>query len=234
MKLPVVLATANPDKAREICEILTEVVGRSLAAWALTVDDDIVAFYVTTPERLVDELPDLPRLAVRPDVEETGATLEENARIKARGVAAVIGLATIADDTGLEVDALGGAPGVRAARYAGPDATYADNVGKLLHELEGAGVDAGQVLRTARFATVATTCWPDGRELSVRGEVEGVITAVPRGAGGFGYDPVFAPVEGDGRTFAEMSADEKHMLSHRGRAFRALAAALVEVNGSEG
>ena len=227
MKLPVVLATANPDKAREICEILTEVVGHSLAAWALTVDDDTVAFYVTTPERLVEELPDLPRVSVRPDVEETGATLEENARIKARGVAEVIGLATIADDTGLEVDALGGAPGVRAARYAGPDATYADNVGKLLDDLQdaGAGAGAGSERRTARFATVATTCWPDGREVSVRGEVEGVITAAPRGAGGFGYDPVFV-VPRLGKTLAQLSSSQKNRLSHRSQAFSKVPALL--------
>jgi len=234
MKLPVVLATANPDKAQEICEILTEVLGHSLAAWALTFDDDTVAFYVTTPERLADELADLPRMLQAPDVAETGSTLEENARIKARGVAAAIGLPAIADDTGLEVDALGGAPGVRAARYAGFDATYTDNVEKLLAELARAGAGHDLAARTARFATVATACWPDGRELSVRGEVEGVIAPEPRGAGGFGYDPVFAPIDGDGRTFAEMSTEEKHVLSHRGRAFRALAAALVDVNGSDG
>jgi XTP/dITP diphosphohydrolase len=158
-----------------------------------------------------------------PDVEETGATLEENARIKATGLAGALGMLTIADDTGLEVDALDGAPGVYSARYAGPDATYDDNVAKLLRELEG----VYPALRTARFATVALARWPDGRELVERGEVEGVITAAPAGHNGFGYDPVFVPTEGDGRTFAQMTAAEKHALSHRGRAFAALVAALT-------
>jgi XTP/dITP diphosphohydrolase len=129
----------------------------------------------------------------------------------------------IADDTGLEVDALEGAPGVYSARYAGPSATYDDNVAKLLRELEG----VYPALRTARFATVALAYWPDGRELVERGEVEGVITAAPGGVNGFGYDPVFVPTEGDGRTFAQMSAAEKHALSHRGRAFASLVVALT-------
>ena len=131
-------------------------------------------------------------------------------------------LLAFADDTGLEVDAIDGAPGVHAARYAGPDATYADNVAKLLRELEG----VYPALRTARFATVAMTCWPDGREVASRGEVEGVIAAAPAGEHGFGYDPVFVPTEGDGRTFAEMTGAEKHAVSHRGRAFAALAETL--------
>jgi XTP/dITP diphosphohydrolase len=231
MELPVVLATANPDKAREICEIVTDVVGHSLAAYALGVaaDDRTVAFFVTAPDRLAGELGALPALVTAPDVEETGATLEANARIKARGVCALTGVVAIADDTGLEVDALDGAPGVHSARYAGDDASYADNVQKLLAEL--ARVDAAEGARTARFATVAMACWPDGRELAVRGEVEGRIADVPRGEGGFGYDAVFVPAEGDGRTFAEMAAEEKHALSHRGRAFRALAVALDRAHG---
>ena len=155
-------------------------------------------------------------------MEETGATLEENARIKASALAAATGMLAIADDTGLEVDALDGAPGIYAARYAGEDATYADNVSKILRELEG----VYPTLRTARFATVAIACWPDGRELAVRGEVEGVIAATRSGESGFGYDPVFVPTEGDGRTFAQMTAGEKHAISHRGRAFAKLAAAL--------
>ena len=109
-----------------------------------------------------------------------------------------------------------------AARYAGPDATYADNVAKLLRELEG----VYPALRTARFATVAIACWPDGREIAVRGEVEGVIAATAAGDSGFGYDPVFVPTEGDGRSFAQMTAAEKHAISHRGRAFAKLADAL--------
>ena len=164
----------------------------------------------------------LEELGAAPDVEETGASLEENARIKARGLCEAMGMLAIADDTGLEVDALDGAPGIYAARYAGPNATYADNVSKLLRELEGVYPS----LRTARFATVALARWPDGREIAVRGEVEGVIAATPAGDTGFGYDPVFVPVEGDGRTFAQMTAAEKHAISHRGRAFAALAVAL--------
>lgn len=223
LELPFVLASGNPDKAREIAEILAVAFDVPLASWAVSVDGgggEAVAFLVSAPGPV-----DLPRLAGPPDVEETGATLEENARIKATGLVAATGLWAVADDTGLEVDALGGAPGVRAARYAGEGATYADNVAKLLRELDAAGArDAGA--RTARFATVATACWPDGREVSARGVVEGVVATAPRGGSGFGYDPVFVPSEGDGRTFAEMSPAEKHALSHRGRAFRALAARL--------
>jgi len=193
--LRIVLATANPDKTREIHHVLA-----------------------TLP--LAIEL--VPRPADVPDVEETGATLADNARLKARALCTAVGLPALADDTGLEVDALGGAPGVRAGRFAGDDATYADNVERLLRELE----DVAPERRTARFATVAVVCFPDGHELLGRGEVEGVIASVPRGAGGFGYDPVFEPLEGGGRTFAEMTTAEKHTLSHRGRALRALAALL--------
>ena len=158
-------------------------------------------------------------------MEETGDTLEANARLKARAVAAAAGLPAMADDTGLEVDALGGAPGVYSARYAGEGATYADNVAKLLDEL--GSLPGGGGARRARFRTVALVAWPDGREVAAEGTVEGRIAAVARGGGGFGYDPVFVPDEGGGRTFAEMAAGEKHAVSHRGRAFRALAAALT-------
>ena len=163
----------------------------------------------------------VPRPAHVPEVDETAATLEGNARLKARALVEATGEAAVADDTGLEVDALGGRPGVRAARYAGEGATYADNVAKLLAELDGVAD------RTARFRTVAVACFPDGADLVAEGEVSGRIALTPQGAGGFGYDPVFVPDGGDGRTFAEMSADEKHALSHRGRAFRALAALLA-------
>jgi XTP/dITP diphosphohydrolase len=117
---------------------------------------------------------------------------------------------------------LGGAPGVYSARYAGERATYDDNVAKLLRELENVED------RRARFATVALARWPDGQEVVRRGVVAGRILASPRGTAGFGYDPVFVPDEGDGRTFAEMTPDEKHSVSHRGRAFRALVATLIE------
>jgi len=219
LPLPLVLATQNPDKAREIVEIFVDHANVPLAAYAI----EDVAFLLDTPEHVAEAVDALAVLAERPDVEETGSTLEENARIKARALADALGMLAVADDTGLEVDALHGAPGVRSARYASEDATYADNVAKLLLELH----DVGPSSRTARFATVAMARWPDGRETSVRGEVEGVITDAPRGRDGFGYDPVFAPFEGDGRTFAEMAPDEKHAVSHRGRAFRALAAALT-------
>ena len=187
-----VLATANPDKAAEISAILGE--GVELR----------------------------PRPDSIGDVEETGDTLVENARLKAQALAAATGLPAIADDTGLEVDALDGRPGVRSSRYAGEGASYADNVAKLLVELDG--VDEP---RAARFRTVALAAWPDGRELAAEGFVAGHITSAARGAGGFGYDPVFVPDEGDGRSFAEMAPEEKHRLSHRGRAFRALAALLA-------
>ena len=192
---PFVLATANPDKAREIADIL----------------------YAVLPDLELLERP-----ADVPEVDETGATLEDNARLKAVALREATGLPAIADDTGLEVDALDGAPGVFSARFAGADATYADNVAKLLDAL--AGVPAPR--RTARFVTVALACWPDGREVVANGSVDGVIASGPRGAEGFGYDPLFVPREGDGRTFAEMTAAEKHQSSHRGRAFAALADAL--------
>ena len=197
-----VLATANPDKAAEIRAVLHDA----------GLDIELV-----------------PRPDDVPEVDETGITLEDNARLKAVALCEATGLPAVADDTGLEVDALGGAPGVYSARYAGEDATYADNVDKLLDALTG--VDAAG--RTARFSTVALARWPDGREVAAIGDVEGVIAPAARGDGGFGYDPLFVPVEGDGRTFAEMSADEKHRVSHRGRAFRTLADGLKVVEALE-
>jgi len=186
-----VLASMNRDKARELLELL-DLPGIELVSLA-----------------------DLPG-AQAP--EESGATLEENARLKARAALAFSGLPAIADDTGLEVEALGGRPGVHAARYAGPQASYADNVAKLLGEL--AGVPAGR--RGARFRTAIVVGWPDGVEIGAEGTLEGRITAAPRGAGGFGYDPVFE-VEDRGRTLAELTAAEKNALSHRARAVRSLA-----------
>jgi XTP/dITP diphosphohydrolase len=190
-----VLATANPDKAAEVRQILAEALG------------DV-------------EL--LPRPDGVPEVEEDGDTLVSNARLKAVALVEATGQACVADDTGLEVNALGGAPGVYSARYAGEHASYADNFSKLLAEL--AGVEKAQ--RTARFRTVALARFPDGSEVVASGAVDGHIAMEPQGTSGFGYDPVFVPDGGDGRTFAEMSAPEKHAVSHRGRAFRALAEAL--------
>jgi XTP/dITP diphosphohydrolase len=152
-----------------------------------------------------------------PDVDETEDTLAGNALLKARAVVAATGHAAIADDTGLEVDALDGAPGVTTARYAGEDASYDDNVDKMLRELEG--VD----LRTARFRTAVALVTPAGDELVVEGVLEGVITTERRGSGGFGYDPIF---EVGGRTLAEIPAEEKNEISHRAQALHALAAAL--------
>ena len=220
LPLPFVLATGNADKAREINEIFVALIDEPLAAFALTLGPETFGYLLDRPGDLADRVPRPHGLVTAPDVEETGATLVENARIKATALTAAMGMLAIADDTGLEVDALGGAPGVHAARFAGPDATYADNVAKLLREMHDAPV------RAARFATVAIACWPDGREVAVRGEVAGVIAAEPAGRNGFGYDSVFVPTEGGGRTFAQMTPDEKHAISHRGRAFVALARAL--------
>lgn len=153
-----------------------------------------------------------------PDVSETGETLEENALLKGRAVAEAVGLPALADDTGLEVSALGGAPGVHTARFAGEGARYEDNVAKMIE------VMAGVADRTARFRTVVALVFPDGVELVAEGQLEGIITEQPRGDGGFGYDPVF---EVDGLTLAEMSGEEKNRLSHRARAIRALAGSVV-------
>ncbi len=165
-----------------------------------------------------------PRPPEVPDVVEDADTLVGNARLKALALCEATGCAAVADDTGLEVDALGGAPGVRSARYAGEPSDDTANVARLLAEL--ARLPEGTP-RTARFRTVALVRRPDGTETLAEGTVEGVITTERRGTNGFGYDPVFVPVEGDGRTFAELTAEEKNEVSHRGRAFRALAALLA-------
>jgi XTP/dITP diphosphohydrolase len=198
-RLRLVLATANKDKAAEIAAIMSGELGDAL--------------------ELVARPPEVA------EVDETGSTLEDNARLKARALLEATGLPAVADDTGLEVDALGGAPGVYSSRFAGPRASYAENVAKLVAELAEAGA-THPAARRARFRTVAIACFPGGREVVAHGVVEGVIAPDARGTGGFGYDPVFVPDGGDGRTFAEMTAAEKHATSHRGRAFRALAVGL--------
>lgn len=148
-------------------------------------------------------------------VEETGATFEENALLKARALAtATTGALAVADDSGIEIDHLGGAPGIHSARWTGDG----DWIPRVLRKLDG--VPAAD--RTCRYVCAAAAVWPDGREVVVRGEVEGVVVDAPRGEGGFGYDPIVAPVEGDGRTFGEMTAAEKHAISHRARAFSEL------------
>ncbi|MEK7410950.1 MAG: RdgB/HAM1 family non-canonical purine NTP pyrophosphatase [Actinomycetota bacterium] len=190
--LRVVCASANPHKVAEIADLMSGVV-------------DLIA----RPTDLAD-------------VEESADTLVGNARLKARAVCAATGLPALADDTGLEVDALNGAPGVRSARFAGVAADDAANRRKLLVELQGVAAEQ----RTARFRTVALICWPDGHEDVAEGTCEGRIAMSEHGERGFGYDSLFVATDGDGRTFAEMTIDEKHKLSHRGRAFRALAVLL--------
>lgn len=194
-----VCASANPDKVAEMAAVL----------------DGLVVLE--------------PRPVGLGDVVEDAPDLEGNARLKARAVAAAAGAAAVSDDTGLEIDALGGHPGVRSARYAGDDADPDQNVAKVLAELERVGALEPDE-RRARFRTVVMVVWPDGRELQAEGVVHGVIATAPSGSGGFGYDPIFVPDEGGGRTFAEMG-EEKHQVSHRGRALRALTEALANHRG---
>jgi len=191
--LRVVCASANPHKVREIVGLLNGVV----------------------------EL--IPRPIGIGEVEESADTLVGNARLKAQAVCAATGLPTLADDTGLEVDVLNGAPGVHSARYAGIAANDSENRHKLLAELIGVAAEK----RTARFRTVALVCWPGGHEIFAEGACEGRIADSERGERGFGYDSLFVANDGDNRTFAEMTLDEKHQLSHRGRAFRALSKLLL-------
>ena len=165
-----VVASANPDKVKEISSVL----------------DGLVAL--------------IPRPDHVPDVVEDGDTLEDNARLKAQAILKATGIAALSDDTGLSVDALGGEPGVHSARYSGENATYEENVEKLLQNLDG----VPPRLRTARFKTVAMICYPDGSEIIATGVVEGMISESRKGDQRFGYDPVFIPYEGDGSSFAEM------------------------------
>lgn len=185
-RMRVVCASANPGKVAEMQEILAAAV----------------------------EL--LPRPLGVGDVVEDAGSLVGNARLKATAVAEASGRPSLADDTGLEVDALGGAPGVETATFAGVGASAAQNRAALLDAL----ADADD--RRARFRTIAMVAWPEGDEVWAEGVCEGRIAAAERGDRGFGYDTVFVPADGDGRTFAEMSAGEKDALSHRGQALRAL------------
>ncbi len=191
-RLRLVCASANPDKVVEIEAIL---------------------------QGLVELLPRPPEV---PDVDEDADTLIGNARLKAAAICAAANLPAVSDDTGLFVDALGGAPGVYAARFAGPDATYADNRAKLLNGLKGSND------RRARFVTAVVVMWPDGREIAAEGVCEGTIALSEVGERGFGYDAVFVPDDGDGRSFAQMSDSEKNEISHRARALRALLEALQD------
>jgi XTP/dITP diphosphohydrolase len=158
--------------------------------------------------RTLDEFPDAP------DVVEDGDTCEANAVKKARAIAEFTGMAAVADDTGLEVDALGGRPGVYAARYAGEHATYEDNCQKLLQQLQGVPHER----RTARFITVAAIALPSDGVQVTTGQLQGVIAETPAGSQGFGYDPVFFIPE-LGKTLAELSSQEKNRISHRAKAF---------------
>ena len=190
----VVLASANPRKAEELAAILA--------------DSGLGVELVPRPDDVAEVVEDAPDFL-------------GNARLKAVALCAATGEPSLADDSGLEVDGLGGAPGVYSARYAKHRATDADNWALVLDELRRAGaVDPAR--RRARFRCVVVLHRPDGTESVAEGSVEGTIADAPRGDNGFGYDPVFVPDDGDGRTFAEMSAGEKHAISHRGRALRAL------------
>ncbi len=159
------------------------------------------------------------------EVEETGTTFEENSLLKARAVMEAGGLPAIADDSGLCVDALNGAPGVYSARYGGEGLNDEARYRLLLENLRG------QTTRTAKFVSVITCCFPNGDVLSARGECSGTIAYAPMGAGGFGYDPVFF-VPGLKKTFAQLTPEEKNEISHRGKALRAFQAKLEEyLNG---
>lgn len=158
-----------------------------------------------------------------PDVEEPHDTYLHNAFEKAHAVAQALGVPAVADDSGIEVDALGGAPGPRSARYAGEDGTDGDNLRQMLAAMKGVPGPG----RTARYRCVAAIAWPDGRELHAEGTCEGTLASRPRGRGGFGYDPIFVPAGWD-RTMAELGPGEKDRISHRGRAFRALRELLAE------
>ena len=186
----IVVATRNRGKLAEIREALAGLPLELIAA---------------------DEIPGAPA------VEESGETFFDNAAQKALALARHSGLPALADDSGLEVEALGGAPGIYSARYAGPAATDADNIEKLLAELSG----RPGASRSARFVAVIALALPGGGIISARGECEGEITREPRGEGGFGYDPVFFHPR-FGRTFAEISSAEKLSVSHRGAALRIL------------
>ncbi|MDP9329217.1 MAG: RdgB/HAM1 family non-canonical purine NTP pyrophosphatase [Actinomycetota bacterium] len=158
-----------------------------------------------------------------PEVDETGATYLENALLKARAIAAALGVASIADDSGIEVDALGGKPGVRSARYAGETATDEQNLVALIGAVRG--VPGGG--RTARYRCVAVIAFPDGGEMHAEGICEGTLIGKRRGAGGFGYDPIFVSAGWD-ETMSEITPEQKDRISHRGRAFRSLRQLLAE------
>jgi XTP/dITP diphosphohydrolase len=188
-----VLATKNPGKVKEILRICRD--------WPVE--------WVTFGD------------ASWADVEETGETYLDNALLKARAVAAELGLPAVADDSGIEVDALGGRPGPGSARLAGSGASDLDNLRLLIRLVS----EVPEEERTARYRCIAACTWPDGREIWAEGTCEGRLILEPTGTGGFGYDPIFVPAGADGdRTIAELPPEEKDRISHRGNAFRALGA----------
>ena len=196
--MKIIFATANKGKLREAAEVLGP-------------DYEIVS-----PAGL----------GITEDIPETGATLQDNSRQKARYLYEKTGLPCFADDTGLEVDALGGAPGIYSARYAGPAHDSQANMDKLLAELEEIRRSRpanDESEHRARFRTVVTLILAYGQEHAFEGVCEGAIGREKRGSGGFGYDPVFLPDAYPGRTLAEVSEEEKNAVSHRGRALRAMA-----------
>ena len=191
----IAIASRNPHKLREITRICAD----WPVEWLIAADGD---------DRW-------------PDVEETGETYLDNARLKARAVAAALGEPALADDSGIEVDALGGRPGPRSARFAGEDATDQANLEELIRAVRGIPA-AG---RTARYRCVAILGFRGGKELVAEGICEGTLVPKPSGTRGFGYDPIFVPAGWD-RTMAELTDEEKDRISHRGRALRALSASL--------
>lgn len=188
----IALATRNAHKIRELERICAD----WPVEWVTVEDHDPADF---------------------PDVEETGDTYLENATLKAAAVSVALGIPALADDSGIEVDALGGRPGVRSARYAGEGATDEQNLRELTRAIRG--IPAGG--RTARYRCLAVLAFPDGAVVHADGTCEGILETSPRGSGGFGYDPIFQPAGWD-ETMAELTPEQKDRISHRGRAFRAL------------
>lgn len=188
--MELLIATNNKGKVREIKEILK---GLDMEVFSLA-------------DKGIDV-----------DVVEDGTTFEENSMKKASEIFKIANCITVADDSGLEVDALDGAPGVYSARYAGEGATDEEKYTKLLNELK----DVPDEKRTARFVSVVAVILPDGTKTTLRGECEGIITKEPCGNGGFGYDPVFFVPELN-KTFSEVTLEEKNQISHRGKAFKKL------------
>ncbi len=198
----IVAATGNKHKIEEI-ESITKKFGMNV---------------ITKAEAGVGDL----------EVEETGTTFEENSLIKAEAIMKATGMPAIADDSGLEADALNGAPGVYSARFSGEGATDESNNAKLLKLMENIPDDE----RSARFVSVVTLCFPDGTVVAARGECPGTLRRSPRGDGGFGYDPLFVPVGYD-KTYAEISAEEKNIISHRAKALGILRMKLKETGFEE-